>query len=240
MKSILLSLSFTTIVSCAFAGGFEKSFPPLLKPDLHLGLLPYSPDDFDFGNDDPRGRALSFGYYEFASEKLNNYLAEHSSVNGSFAANYMAVGIDDIQNNDKHWDMIGSVQWILPQRVSAGPGDSLKLKLSGWHYTMSILGYDFIPGETVTLALGTQISYGNLKMRRETGGQKTKYTNPFVAPGGRAEFRLTFGNFLIGVRATYRYDITHELWKRKDNLMPVMPGYRNNGMAYFGYIGLIF
>jgi hypothetical protein len=71
-------------------------------------------------------------------------------------------------------------------------------------------------------------------------GQKTRYTNPFVAPGARAEFRLTFGNFYFGGRATYRYDLTHELWKRKSDLMPVLPEYKNSGLAYFGYLGLIF
>lgn len=236
-KSVFLSLSSVMILSCCFAGGIDKTPPPIAKPDMRLHLLKDTPD---FGQNDPSGRALAFGYYEFASEKLNNYLAAESSVNGSFDANYMAIGLDDIKNNGKHWDRIGSVQWLLPQKVSAGPADSLKLKLYGWHYTMSVLGWDFIPGETVTLALGTQISYGNLKMKREVAGAKTKYTNPFVAPGGRAEFRLTFGKFMIGARATYRYDITHGLWKRKDDLMPVMPEYKNNGLAYFGYIGLVF
>lgn len=237
MKLIFLSLSFTLIASLAFAGGIEKILPPPAKPNLHLGLMKSTAD---LTNDDPKGRALSFGYYQFASEKLNDYLAAQSSVSGTFAANYMAIGLDEIENNGKHWDRVGSLQFILPQKVSAGPGDSLKLRLGGWHNTMSILAWDFIAGETVTLALGTQISYGNLKMRREVAGATTKYTNPFIAPGGRAEFRLTFGNFMIGGRATYRYDITHSLWKRKDDLMPIMPEYKNNGLAYFGYIGLIF
>jgi hypothetical protein len=233
-KTILLSF-FIALSSFVFAGGFGKMIPPFAKPELHLGMMKKS----KYASDKD-GRALSFGYYEFNSARLNNYLDTVASVNSSFDANYMAIGIDDIKNNSKHWDMIGSVQWLLPQKISAGPSDSLQLRLSGWHYTMSILGWDFIPGDMVTLALGTQISYGNFKMRREIQGQKTKYTNPFIAPGGRAEFRLTFGNFMIGARATYRYDITHGLWKRKDNLMPVLPEYKNNGLAYFGYIGLIF
>lgn len=236
MKSLLLSLAFVLVLSSAYAGDHDKNLPTFIQPDLHLGLMKDTPKY----SSDRDGRALCFGYYEFGSAKLNNYLDTVSSVNGTFDANYMAIGIDDISNNGKHLDMIGSLQWLLPQKVSAGPADSLKLKLAGWHYTMSILGYDFIPGEMVTLALGTQISYGNLKMRREVAGRKTRYTNPFVAPGGRVEFRLTLGNFMIGGRATYRYDITHGLWKRKDNLMPVMPEYKNNGLAYFGYIGFIF
>lgn len=235
---ILLSVYFTMIVSCAFAGGIDEPLPSIgnSKPNLRLGLM----KDLPKYDNEREGKALSFGYYEFGSDKLNNYLDTSASVNGNFANNYMGIGIDNISNNGKHQDIIGGVQFLLPQKISAGPADSLRLKLYGWHYTMSALAWDFIPGEMVTFAIGTQISWGNLKMKREVAGTKSKYTNPFIAPGGRAEFRLTFGNFMIGGRATYRYDITHALWKRKDDMMPVMPEYKNTGLAYFGYIGLIF
>lgn len=188
-----------------------------------------------------RGRALSVGYFQFDSKALNTYLETTTSIkSGAFADYYIGIALENHLNNSKHHDMIGGIAWIIPQHVSAGPNDSLILNLRGWHWTTSFLGYDFIKGETVTLALAPAMSWGNLKMRRTVLDQKTLYTNPFVGVGGRAEFRLTLGQFIIGARATYRYDITHALWKRKDDLMPVLPEYKNNGLAYFGYIGWIF
>lgn len=238
MKSIALTAASFLVLTSAIAGGIKKyPLPAQPVPDLHLGMVRDKPKY----NTDRDGRALSFGYFEFKSDNLNRYVDTLGSThNGNFANNYMGISLDNISNNGKHLDMISGIAWILPQTVGIGTGDSVQLRLGGWHWTTSFLGYDFIDGETVTLALAPAFAWGNLKMRRMDNGQKTKYTNPFVAPGGRAEFRLTFGNFMIGGRATYRYDITYALWKRKANMMPVLPEYKNHGLAYFGYIGLIF
>lgn len=188
--------------------------------------------------DNEDGRTLTFGYMPVDLSALNGYL-DSASTHDNFADYYMGIGIDNISNNSKHLDMITSFLYILPQKINAGPSDSLQLKMSGWHYTTSFFGYDFISDDVVTLAIAPAITWGNLKMRRMDYGQKTKYTNPFVAPGGRAELRFKIGNFIIGGRVTYRYDITHGLWKRKDDMMPVLPEYKNSGLAYFGYIGLM-
>lgn len=235
MKSFLLSVSFSLLALNIFAGGIEKIIPRATKPQLHFGMM----KDLPKYNHERDGRGLLYMYVPFNSTALNNYLEAQSSVHGSFDNNYMMIGLDDVSNNGKHSDIIGCFGIMLPQKVNAGPADSVQLRLSGWHHTFSFLAWDFIPGETVALAIGTAWSYGNLKMRRTINGQKTRYTNPFVAPGARAEFRLTFGNFYFGGRTTYRYDLTHELWKRKNDMMPVLPEYDNSGMAYFGYIGLI-
>lgn len=233
------TFTFLCVLFCGaslIAGGIKRKLPvrePAPRLMLHMlaadqGLGPHIPD----------GKAISFGYYEFNS-KLNAYLDSTTSSHDNFKPYNLGIGLDNLRNNGKHLDVVGSLNYILPQKVYAG-NDSLQLRLSGWHYTMSVLGWDLVAGETVTLAIAPAWSWGNLKMRRIEQGQKTKYTNPFVAPGGRVEVRLTLGDFIIGGRATYRYDITHDLWKRKDNLMPVMPGYKNHGLAYFGYIGWIF
>lgn len=238
MRSLLLSVSASLLALNAFAFGNGPSVSlTQLKPNLHLGMPKAAKPWTATGN----GRALSFGYYQFDSGKLNNYLSTNSSIHTSFDNNYIAVGIDDISATDTHFpDIIGSLQFIIPQKVTAGTNDSLKLRMGGWHYTMSIFSFDVIQGRTVALVVATQVSYGNLKIKRNEAGRNTKYTNPFVAPGGRAELRFTFGRFMIGARATYRYDITHSLWKRKDDMMPVLPTYKNNGMGYTGYIGWIF
>jgi hypothetical protein len=239
MKTITFFVATAFFFShAAFAGGgLHNPKPDLPKAiNLHLGL---NSDKPRYIAPERQGKALAFGYFEFNS-KLNNYLDTTTSVHGNFKPYYLGIGLENIGNNSKHSDVIGSFLYILPQTISAGPNDSLELKMRGWNWTTSIFGYDFIKGETVALVLGPSVTWGNLKMRRTENGQKTRYTNPFVAPGGRAELRIVIGNFMIGARATYRYDITHSLWKRKDNLMPVMPGYKNNGLGYFGYIGLIF
>ena len=234
MRSFIVLFAAGWLFSCpAYAGsGFGN---PESEINLHIGMHPDKPSY----SSDRKGRALAFGYFQFDPAALNSYL-DSASVHGSFQNNYMGVCFDNFSNNGKHLDMITSLGYIIPVTVNAGSGDSLALRMSGWHWTTSFLGFDVINGETVTLAIAPAISWGNLKMRRTDFGHKTKYTNPFVAPGGRVEFRLVLGNFAIGGRATYRYDITHALWKRKNDNMPVLPEYKNNGLAYYGYIGWIF
>lgn len=242
MKSIFLSAFSVLVFSSAFAQLAQQSFADEKLPigyNVNLRI----DDKRKYLNLERKGRAVSFLYSEFgAAEKLNNYLDATSSVrNRAFQPYYMGVGWEKITTANGHiFDAIGSGALIIPQKIHVGPNDSAEFRLGGWHATFSILGYDLIKGETVSLVIGPSWTYGNLKMRRIVAGQKTWYTNPFVAPGGRAEFRLIFGKFMIGGRATYRYDITHALWKRKDNLMPVLPEYKNSGLAYFGYIGWIF
>lgn len=225
--SILFSLSLPAQLSRSFNPEFRST-------NLHLESV----DKSKYLQNSKDGRGLEFGYVPFDAAKLNGYL-DSSSVHGSFKDYYMGIGGVNVSNNSKHYDAITSFLFILPQKVNAGPGDSLQLRMGGWHYTTSIFGFDVVSGETVTLAIAPCVTWGNLKMRRMDHGQKTKYTNPFVAPGGRVELRFKIGNFIIGGRATYRYDITHGLWKRKDNLMPVLPEYKNTGLAYSAYIGLM-
>lgn len=235
-KSLFLSVTLSLLAMNLFAGGIEKIIPPPANPNLHLGMM----KDMPKYRNDRAGKGIAFGYVPFLTGDLNNYLDSTTSVHSTFNNTYMTLGIDNASNNGKHLDMISNLGIILPQTVTGGKADSLQLRLAGWHNTFSILGYDFVKGETVTLALGPAWAWGNLKMRRVVNGQKTKYTNPFVAPGARAEFRITIENVYFGARATYRYDLTHALWKRKSDMMPVMPEYKNSGMAYFGYLGLIF
>ncbi len=218
----------------AFAGG--NGNPPVIN--LHLK----KPSDIDresFLTENKEGRGFCFGYNEFASANLNTWLDANTSTSGAFADNYLTVGFDNFQNNGKHYDGISSLGFIIPQKVNAGMNDSLIMRLTGWHLTTSTFGYDIVKGEVVTLAIGPAFAWGNLKMRRDVNGAKTKYTNPFVAPGGRAEIRFDIANFIIGGRVTYRYDITNTLWKRKDDMMPVLPEYANSGLAFFGYIGIM-
>jgi hypothetical protein len=236
MKSLLLSVSAAFLALNAFAFGIEPQ-QHSWKPNLRLGSA-IADNPWNGGEN---GRALSFGYYEFGSGALNHYLDTSSNVFSPFDNNYIAVGLDNITGTERHFaDIVGSFQLIIPQKAAAGTADSLQLRMGGWHYTMSALGFDLIKGRTVALVIGPSLQWGNLKMKREVAGQSTRYTNPFVCVGGRAEFRLTFGKFFLGGRATYRYDFTHDLWKRKDDMMPVLPVYRNSGLAYFGYIGWIF
>lgn len=239
MKYPLIALLIVTGFSIS-AHDISPS-PLIVKKELHKPFLHLNssiPEDKKFYDDAKNGRALTFGLFDFNSDRLNIYLNQASNVNTEFDSRYMGISLDNYTNNAKHYDGISGLSFILPQVVTAGTNDSLKLKMTGWHLTTSIFGYDIIPGEILTLAVAPAVSWGNLKMKRQVAGEETKYKNPFVAPGGRAEFRVTLGKFSFGARATYRYDITHSLWKRKDSLMPVLPTYKNNGMAYFAYVGL--
>lgn len=243
MKRLLLSAFSVFVFSSVFAQLAEQNLAAVSLPIGYNTVDLQMKDRSKYLNLDRKGRALSFVYSQFdAADKLNAYLdAAASTRSGSFQPYYMAIGWEKITTTSEHiFDGIGSVSFLIPYKVEAGPADSLQMRLGGWHATVSVLGVDLIPGETVALVLAPAWSYGNLKMRRTEAGQKTWYTNPFVAPGGRGEFRLVLGKFMLGGRVTYRYDITHALWKRKDNMMPVLPEYKNSGLAYFGYIGLIF
>lgn len=242
MKSFLLSAFSVFIFSSAFAQFAEQSFADKKLP-FGYNVKMRIDDRSKYLNLERKGRALNFVYSEFgAADNLNNYLDTTGSIrSGGFQPYYMAIGWEKIVTADEHiFDGISSVSFIIPQKVYSGPNDSVAMRMGGWHATFSALGVDLVKGDMVSLVIAPAWSYGNLKMRRIIEGKKTWYTNPFVAPGARAEFRLIFGKFTIGGRATYRYDITHALWKRKDNLMPVMPEYKNTGLAYFGYIGIIF
>jgi hypothetical protein len=112
----------------------HKSFSNELPIGLNLQNI--FADKSKYLNTDRDGKGLAFGYVPFLPGDLNNYLDSTTSVHGTFNNNYMTLGIDNVSNTGKHFDMISNLGFILPQTVSAGPTDSLQLRLAGWHHTM--------------------------------------------------------------------------------------------------------
>lgn len=161
----------------------------------------------------------------------------------NFNANYYMAGINLVNGQPSErfegkWDGSFSLERMISEEVTIGHNDSLSYKMRGWHMLTSSYGKDLIPGDMVALVIAPGIDWGNMKLFRTTGGEKTKYKNPFVAPLVRADLRFVFGKFSLGGRASYRYDITYDRWKRKDDLMPVLPGTHFHGLSLQAFIGM--
>lgn len=137
-------------------------------------------------------------------------------------------------------DAAFALEFFLPQEIASGTSDSLKLKLHGWHLETSIFGKDLIPGEMAALVVAPGVDWGTMKMKRTVTGGETHYKNPFVAPMARADLRFVFGPVAVGARVSYRYDITYDKWKRRNDDMPKLPGTKFSGLGAQVFVGLAF
>ncbi|HTL82621.1 MAG TPA: hypothetical protein VL651_13000 [Bacteroidia bacterium] len=185
-------------------------------------------------------RALSFGISNFDPAPLNGYLSQFTQRQ-PFVDQFYAIGYEDFAESYPI-DAAISLSWLLPQESFAGvTTDSLSFKVGGWQLMTSILGFDLIKSDVVNFTIGPEFNWGCYKLKKNAAGEaQKKYTNPFVAPGGRVDLQFQFGKFLIGGRAMYCYDITDPKWKRKASGLEVLPGTLNRGLNYTGYIGLAF
>ena len=97
MRNIFTSLGIFFITSSLVAqGGNQSAFSgnkDIPKLDLHLQNP--APDKSKFMEDNKEGRALAFGYFDFDSKNLNSFLDTTSSVNSTFASNYMGISLDN-------------------------------------------------------------------------------------------------------------------------------------------------
>lgn len=112
--------------------------------------------------------------------------------------------------------------------------------LKGWELMTSSYGIDFVPLDAIDFAGGIGAYWGNLKLVRWSEADNsgtTKYTNPFVAPMVRAELRFNFWYFTLGARWSYRYDITDSKWKRKNDGMESLPGYKFRETQFIFFVG---
>lgn len=189
--------------------------------------------------------------FNLAATKFNNDFSllnkqmELWGAKKTFSNDYYTFGIgsvtgDEMTKRKGRWDGSGTVEWMPSTTISIGANDSITYRMKGWHMMTSIYGKDLIPGKVVALVIAPGIDWGTTKLFRKTGGNETKYKNPFVSPLLRADLRFAFGKFMIGGRAFYRYDISHDLWKRKADLMPVLPGTKFTGLGMSVFIGMDF
>lgn len=170
---------------------------------------------------------------------LNSHLPDWG-VHGKFKPYYQAIGLtyaSAVSLRENIFDGAFSLEWVLPQEVG-GSGDSLQLKLKGWHLMTSFFGKDVLAGDAVALVLAPGVDWGTMKIKRTVNGGESIYKNPFVAPLVRADLRFTIRRFAIGGRAMYRFDITDGIWKRKSDGMPVLRETRMSGLSLQAFIGI--
>ena len=185
---------------------------------------------------------LSATQYNNDFSLLNKQL-ELWGAKKTFAANYYTFGIGFITGEESakrkgKWDGASSIEWMPSTTIGIGSNDSVSYRMKGWHMMTSSFGKDLIPGKVVALVIAPGIDWGTTKLFRKTGGNETKYKNPFVSPLLRADLRFVFGKLSIGGRALYRFDISNNLWKRKADLMPVLPGTKFTGLGLNAFIGI--
>lgn len=182
---------------------------------------------------------LAAGRYDADFNALNQQLRLWGSPN-VFPTSYYMVGTTSTKGDGTDygkWDASTSLEFMLPNEIAIGPHDSLTFRMYGWHFMSSAFGKDLIPGDAVALVVAPGIDWGSTKLKRTLNGGEGKYKNPFVAPLARADLRFVFGKLSIGARALYRYDITHSIWKRKTDNLPVLPGSKMTGLGFQVFIG---
>jgi hypothetical protein len=130
-----------------------------------------------------------------------------------------------------------SFELFIPQKINTVTSDSLSFKMSGWHNMTSTFGLDLIPSDAIALVVSSGVDWGNVILKRTLLGTSTKYKNPFFAPLAKVDLRFILGKIAIGGRAIYRYDVTNDIWKRKADLLPVLPGTKMRGFAFQFFIG---
>jgi hypothetical protein len=138
-------------------------------------------------------------------------------------------------NSGRVFDCGFSFEKFLPQKISIG--DSLNYKLSGWQLMTSIYGKDIIPAHRIALVGAPGIDWGTVKIQGDYKDGKTIYKNPFVSPFLRAEFRVIFWQIAVGVRGSYRYDISRKLWKQNNGNLSPLPNSKISGLGLQFFIG---
>jgi hypothetical protein len=156
----------------------------------------------------------------------------------NFSDEWVDIGDETFMGNDA----TVSLHWFLANEMTAvrADGDAMYYRMKGWELMTSVFAFNLLPNEHVDLVVGYATYWGNLKLRSENkteGTGRMLYKNPFVAPAIRAELRFNFASLTFGGRFSYRYDITNDIWKRfNDNLEP-LPGYRFRDTQFMFYIG---
>lgn len=137
------------------------------------------------------------------------------------------------------FDSHGHVLFMIPQNVQVH--DSLRFKLGGWQVSYGVYGKDLLYFSKIfDLILSPGVAAGQFRMSRVDDDRRSKYANPFVCVKGTAEARICIKKFSFGARGEYLYDITDPKWKRKNGLMPVLPGSYNRGWLFLGFLGWAF
>lgn len=112
-------------------------------------------------------------------------------------------------SNKKRIGFHYSYDQIIPQDVNIN--DTLNARINGFNYGMSLASFDLISSSKVcSLPIGIGFNTGRLRMVSEN---RRSQKNPYFAPAVFFTPRFFIGNFVIGLRASYHFDISRKTWR---------------------------
>ena len=145
---------------------------------------------FTNGPSDQSALMLSGGYFQGNFKLLNNYM--HRFGNNSGFSFFRTAGLDfviPIGSRNGDWNSTMNVETIIPQEITQG--DSMKFRMTGWHFISSWYCHDFLPdNEKLALEFAPGVDWGELNMKVTDKVGPHDYKNPFIAPLARTEFRV--------------------------------------------------
>ena len=202
----------------------------------------YTPFSAMSGSSDSHGyNVIGAGYYFLPLASVNSQLGAEgfkSGFNHAIGVGLEGCGTSPIQNMNSTEVLYLSFHYLLPQEITDATG-LLKSKLNGYNAQFDIVGFNFVHSDNVILTAGLAWAFGRLKLTETDGSNTTTYINKYFAPQLRAEFSVRLGSsFYMGVRASYRDDITHTGWKKTGALAPDLPGTRLSGTMAGVFIGI--
>ncbi|HTF06339.1 MAG TPA: hypothetical protein VK826_20045 [Bacteroidia bacterium] len=186
---------------------------------------------------------LEVGYTNFRPWKLNDRVV-FGNQDGFYQL--VTVGLSGsthtLNQDDDEFDAALAFHLFQPAYKVEAWTDSSSLTVRGWELMTSIFGYDVIKNEHIDLILAPGIFWGNLKLKEQQYSEPDRdmlYKNPFVAPMARVDLRFNFWRISVGGRFSYRYDITKGNWKRRNDGMEPLPGYKFREAQFMVYLGWI-
>ena len=188
---------------------------------------------------DQVAKMFSAGMFQGNFKLLNAYANQFGPSRG-FSPFFYSAGLNLVipagGRYGQHNASIGA-EFILPQEISAG--DSAKFRMLGWHLLTSFWSYDFLKKNSrYALELAPGVDWGYLFVKESLGPKTQSYSNGFIAPLVRAEYRVVIKPFAFGIRATYRYDISSPRWKSQSEDRSGLAHSRISGCGFqlfFGY-----
>jgi hypothetical protein len=221
IKHFLFFLIFLSIGVSSFGQVFIKKVPSFIGISYQQAIT------------------VSGGYYQGNFSALNNQLSLWGMKSG-FPPYFSAVGLNFIWPNRGMLfplctDGIISGEFIIPQELNQG--DSLKFRMTGNHLITSLWGISFLRNTNFSICLAPGMDWGKLWIKRTMNGSTEDFSNVYVDPLVRLDFRFVVNGFAIGIRGMYRYDVSNARWKSNPAIEPKFPGAKISGLGFQVFAG---
>lgn len=184
------------------------------------------------------GYCLTGGFYQANFRKLNERARQLGATTG-FGNAYFTAGIEAMTMiGGRYGDdvLLFGVEGFVPERLRCG--DTLELRLNGFHVMTSFLSRDLIHDEALDFIVAPGIDFGSAWYAEKNSLETVRWRNGFISPLLRVEFAYVWKRLIIGTRLTYRYDITGSKWQNNRTEQPDFSGTRFSGLGAQLFIGL--